>query len=429
MAKPTLTQTATPEVEPAHNGLFHRLLLRSSTLESFQIRDYRWLWASSFASVMGMNMLMITRGWLVLRLTDDSPLKLALVLVSMAVPMTAMSLIGGALADRVPKKRLLAWGQGGNALLTLAVATLDFTGLIAFWHLLITGVLTGTLMAILMPSRMAIISDVVPEDKLMNGIALANSGWNLSSILGPAMAGVLIVYMGTEGVLYLIAGGYVLSTLTILMVKAGSTASARSGKGMAGDIREGLGYVAASPTLLGLMVMALITSLFGMTYYMLLPAWAREALDVRSDGLGMLMMTLGVGALVGTITLASLQNFRRRGVLLLVSCVAWGTALAVFSQTTTYQVAVPLLLFIGLSSALFRALSMTLMQLHASPKMRGRVMSIAMMTFGIMPLSALPFGAIAERWGTPDALLLSGALLALFTVAFIFAYPRFRAIA
>jgi MFS family permease len=424
-----LTREASPEVEPARSGVLQRLLLRSSTLASFQIRDYRWLWASSFSSLMAMNMLMITRGWMILRLADDSPMALALVMVSMALPMMLVSPIGGVLADRMPKRRMLVWGQGGNVLLTLVVATLDYTGLIAFWHLIATGFVTGGIMAMIMPSRQAIISDVVPEDKLMNGIALVSSGMNLSTVLGPAVAGVLIVYIGTAGVLYLIAGVYVVSMLTISVIKGGGEASARSGNGMAGDIREGLRYVASSPTLLGLIIMAFIPVMFGMSYYVLLPAWAREALDVQPDGLGMLMMTIGVGALAGTIMLASLRSFRRRGALLLGTCVAWGIALAVFSQATTYGAAIPLLLFIGLASALFRVLSMTLIQQHASPEMRGRVMSIAMMTFGAMFLSVLPFGAIAERWGTPDALLLSGALLALFTVIFTFAYPRFRWIA
>ena len=120
---------------------------------------------------MALNMQMITRGWLVLRLADDSPLSLSLVMVSFAAPMTFVSLVGGVLADRIPRKRMVIFSQGGNALLTLLVATLDITGIVAFWHLIVLGVLNGSLMAFNMPSRQAMISDIVPEDRLMNAIS------------------------------------------------------------------------------------------------------------------------------------------------------------------------------------------------------------------------------------------------------------------
>ena len=431
MAKQTATKHMPEQAVPAAPPEPRRplpFLPRVATLESLQYRDYRWLWLSTFTSFMAMMMLMITRGWLVLTLENDSPLALSLVMASFAAPIIFVSLIGGALADRLSRKRMMVLASFGSAIFTLAVATLDLTGLIAFWHLLVTGVLNGTMMAFNMPSRQAIISDIVPEDKLMNAIALSNSGMNLTRILGPAVAGVLIVYIGTHGVFYLIVGMYILSALALLTIDAGKTGKARSGNSMAGDIKEGLAYAAHNPTLKALIVMVFIPVLFGMSYYALLPSWAREALDAQSDSLGMLMMMMGVGALIGTLLLASLRNFRRRGALLLVCCVAWGAALAVFSQSTSYTVAIPMLLLIGLVSSVFMALNMSLLQLSASPEMRGRVMSIAMMSFGVFPLSSVPFGIIAERVGTPDALLLSGLLLVAFTVAFIFVYPRFRRI-
>ena len=382
----------------------------------------------SFVSFMAMNMHMITRGWLVLRLADDSPLALALVMMSFALPMTFMSAIGGVLADRIPRKHMVMASQGATALLTVVLATLDLTGIITFWQVLVIGVVNGSLVAFNMPSRQAIISDIVPEGSLMNAISLNNSAMNGTRILGPAAAGVLIIFMGTAGVFYLIAGTYVVSVLTMAMVRAGGTPAARSRGGVGGDIREGFAYARSSPTLLGLIIMAFVPVLFGFSYYALLPAWAREALDVGSEGLGVLMMIMGIGALAGTLILASVRNLKRRGVFLLSSCVGWGVALAVFSQSTSYATTVPLLLFIGLVSSIFMSLNMTLMQMNTKPEMRGRIMSIGMMTFGAMPLSAVPFGALAERIGTPDALFLSGILLAVFTLIFAFAYPSFRKI-
>ena len=378
---------------------------------------------------MGMNMQMITRGWLVLRLADDSPLALALVMMSFAAPMTFMSLIGGALADRIPRKRLLMLSQGGNAVLTILLATLDITGVVAFWHVIVIGVANGSMMAFNMPSRTAIISDIVPEHRLMNAISLNNSGMNLTRILGPAAAGVLIVFIGTAGVFYLVGAIYVLAFALVAGMRAGSTVSTRVRKGFFEDIREGLAYATRDQTLRGLIIMTFIPVLFGFSYFALLPAWAREALDVGSEDLGILMTLMGVGALIGSLVLASMTNFRKRGLFLLAASLGWGVSLAFFSQATNYALAVPLLMFMGLLSSLYMSLSMTLTQLNTSPEMRGRIMSINMMTFGMMPLSALPFGALAEKIGTPDALGLSGLLLAALTVLFALAYPSFRRIA
>jgi predicted MFS family arabinose efflux permease len=149
---------------------------------------------------------------------------------------------------------------------------------------------------------------------------------------------------------------------------------------------------------------------------------------VRSDGLGLLMMFMGMGSLVGTLILASFRKMRRRGAFLMANSLAWGISLAVFSQCSSYAMALPLLLLIGLLSAIFMSLNMTLMQIYSTPEMRGRIISMAMMTFGLMPLSAVPFGALAERIGTPDSLALSGTILTLAAVGFFFAFPKFRGV-
>jgi MFS family permease len=424
-----LPPAGSPPAEPYKQPTQKSTLAQLAIFESLQFRDFRWVWLGSFASFMAMNMQMITRGWLVLRLADDSPLALSLVMMSFAMPLTFVSLIGGALADRIPRKHMIMLSQSCNAVMTLLLATLDITGLIKFWHLLALGAVNGTLFAFNMPSRQAIISDIVPLNRLMNAISLNNSAMNLARVVGPALAGLLIIYLDTAGVFYLIAGFYTFSVLSISMISIGSTPSSTSSKGMTGDIRDGLSYAVRNPTLLGLIIMAFMPVLFGFSYFSLLPAWAREALDVQSDGLGLLMMMMGIGALIGTLILASMCNFKRRGALLLVNSIAWGVALAIFSQTTSYAIAMPFLLVVGLLSSVFMSLNMTLMQEYANPEMRGRMMSIIMMTFGVMPLSAVPFGAIAEGIGTPHALCLSGLMLTVFTVIFTVAYPRFRKIA
>jgi len=408
-------------------GLFS--LAGATIFESFQSRDFRWLWLGSFAYFMAIGMQIMARGWLVLRLSDDSPLALSLVMIAFSLPMTFMSPIGGALADRVSRKYIIMVTGFGSALLTGLLATLDLTGLIRFWHLIAIGALNGSLMAINMPSQMALISDLVPEERLMNAISINNSGTNLTRTIGPALAGVLIIYINTSGVFYLIAGCYVFSLLSVARIQTVNRQADHPRKGMTKDIREGLKYALGDPTLRGLIIAMAMPVLFGYSLLILLPAWAREALDVQSDSLGLLMMVMGAGALIGSTLLAARRNFSRRGTWLLVDGLFWGGALALFSKSTSYAMALPLLFLIGITMAVFMSLNMTLMQTYSTVEMRGRIMSIVMMSFGAMPLSVLPFGAIAERIGTPNALCLSGLMLMFFAAVFAVANPKFRKIA
>ena len=386
--------------------------------ESLGYRDFRWMVAGSFVSFLAMNMQMITRAWLVLRLTDDSPVALAWVMASFSVPMTLVSPIAGALADRLPRKYLVIISQTGNAVMTVVIGLLDFTGTVEFWHVLVIGFINGSLMTFNMPSRQAMLSEVVPEKSLMNAISLNNSGMNLTRIVGPAVAGFMIVFVGTHGVFFTVSAIYVFSVISTMMVDAGKTSASSSRKSVGGDIVEGLKYAAGDPGRLGLIVLVLLTTLFGFSYYALMPAWAREALDVGSDGLGTLMGIMGIGALVGTLGLAAAPNVKRRGLWLIGSAALWGVSLAIFSQVTNYGASIPFLLAIGAISSISMSLTMTMMQVLAAPEMRGRMMSIAMMTFGAMPLSSVPFGLLAEYTGTPNSLMISGVLLAVFTLIF-----------
>ena len=403
-------------------------VLASPIFETLQIPDFRWIWIGSFISFMAMNMQMITRGWLVLRLENDSPLALVLVMVSFAAPMTVVSLVGGALADRFPKKNLIIISQSANAVMTFVLAMMDASGMIWFGAVLIIGVINGSMMAINMPSRQAIISDIVPENKLMNAVALNNSAMNLTRIIGPAIAGFLIVFIGTSGVFYLISIIYVFSVLSLLMIKTNAVQAKGAKKSVGKDIFEGLRYVWSDVNLRGLILMAFLPSLFGFTLFALLPVWAREALNVNSSDLGILMTMMGVGALIGTLGLAGVRKFSRRGVLLLGLGVTWGIALVGLANSMIFPVAIPFLLIVGLISSVYMSLNMTLTQTASAPEMRGRVMSIMMMTFGLMPIGALPFGTVAEYIGTANSLTISGAMLALLTLAFAFAYPAFKRI-
>ena len=399
---------------------------RFPAFHSFQYRDFRWLWLGTATSFMALTMQQITRGWLILRLTDDSPFALSLVMVSFALPLTFASMLGGVLADRVARKQMIIMGQSGNAIMTFLLATLDITGLIRFWHLIVIGFANGTLAAFNMPSRQSIISDIVTGKDLMNAISLSSAGMNLSRVAGPALAGLLIIYLDTARVFYLIGCVYAASAFLTAIIRTARPPAGKNGKSVTADILDGFKYAKGDPTLLGLVIMCLVPALFGFPYIALLPAWAREVLNVQSDGLGLLMMSMGMGALAGALILASIKKLKRRGSFLIANSFIWGLLLIIFSRCLSYTTALPALFLVGLMSSVFMSLNMTLIQHYTSDAMRGRIVSMSMMTFGLMPLSAVPFGAIAERIGTAHSLGIAGILLCLFVIVFFFAHPKFR---
>jgi len=379
-------------------------------------------------SFIAMNMQMITRSWLILRVTNDSPLALTAVTLTFALPMTLVSPFAGALADRLSRRKLIAISQLLTAFFTCVLGVLDITQLVNYWHIMLIGVFNGSLMAINMPSRQALISDVVPDKSLMNAISLNNSSMNLTRVLGPAFAGLLILLIDTAGVFFIVSVIYLLSALSVTLITAQNFNKSPKNSKVLSDVKEGLRYATEDPKLKGLFTITFIAVLFGFSYYALIPAWAREALNIKSDGLGVLLMIMGIGATIGTILLATRGDTPNKGVILLCAATAWGISLAIFAQVNTFLIAAPFLVFIGLTSSIFMSMNMSLIQLNSKKEMRGRIMSIAMMTFGLMPLSAVPFGIIAETIGTSNALSISGVLLATATVIFAIFNKSFRSL-
>ncbi|MCY3637628.1 MAG: MFS transporter [Chloroflexi bacterium] len=428
MAQSTIRAPASTAAGAAERQSFAERFRQSPIAETLAIPDFRWIWLGSFASFTAMNMQMITRGWLVLRLENDSPSALTWAMVSFAAPMAIISLFGGALSDRMPKKYLIFGSQLGNAALTLVVGMMDATGTIWLGALMALGVLNGSMFALNMPSRQAIISEIVPRDRVMNAVALNNASMNLTRAAGPAVAGILIAFFSTALVFYIVSIVYVISGFSVLRVKSTGVRASGPRKSVTGDIKEGLNYALGDKTLRGLIIMAFLPAMFGFTLFALMPAWAREQLNVTSFDLGYLMAVMGIGALVGTLGLASMRNLGNRGIILLVISVIWGISVVGVAFSAEFVSAIFFLVINGLLSSLYMSLNMTLSQIYADPEKRGRVMSLFMMTFGLMPIGAIPFGEFAEVIGTGQALSISGMILTGLTIIFAFAYPHFRRI-
>ena len=419
---------AAPAAKGIGSGDRRGLLARVHTFDSLKERSYRWLWLGMLGAFAGMQMQMLARGWLVVDKLDGSALDLGIVTSSSGVPLLLLSLFGGVISDRFPKRNLLVVTQTCNAIIALLVAVLIVTDLVQIWHMIVAAVLTGTVFAFNMPGRQSLIPELVSKDKLSNAIALNAAGMNLNRIIAPGVAGVLVAFIGLSGVYFIVVGCYAFAAFTMLMVHpVRRTMQART-TSIIQDLKAGLKYAKSDSKIMNLLLLALVPLIFAHPYQALLPVFAKDILGVGSDGLGFLMGAVGVGAVTGTLALASLSNFRSRGVLMVALLVLLGLALVLFSQSGNLYLSMGALFLVGVGSMGYNALNHTLLLTTTTPEMRGRVTSIYMTSFGIMPLGVFPMTAAADAIGPPNALTIGAAGLILITLLLVLLRPQIRSL-
>jgi len=401
---------------------------------ALEVPDYRWLWIGSLGSQFAMNMQIVARGWLVYALTS-SALDLAWVTLSFMLPQALFALWGGVVADRMPKRRIIVSAQTGNCVLTLVMAAVIFTGKVEMWHFLVMGVINGTILALSMPARQAFIAELIPEKLIITGMALNTTSWNLSRILGPALAGLLIASLAGGdrasafgvGVVYcVIAFLYGLAALTVLRVSQPGRVRTPDGKSPLHDVLEGLRYVRSHPPVLGLILLSVVPFLFGMPLNTLLPAFNEAVLGGGPEDLGLLVSCMGIGAIIGSLLLAGMGELRHKARWLIASCTAWGVFTIAFGSAEHVLTAALLVGLVGWVSAWNMALNRGLLQTQVDSAMRGRIMSIDMMSHGLMPLGVIPISFIADRYGLAVALETAGVVFVLVVLGLAFCAPSVK---
>jgi MFS family permease len=392
---------------------------------ALSVPDFRWLWLGSLGSSFAMNMQIIARGWLVYTLTS-SAMDLAWVTLSFMLPQVAFSLWGGVVADRLPKKHIIVLAQSLNCAATLVMAAIILADKVTFWDFIWFGFFNGTILALSMPARQAFVPELIPERLIFTAMALNTTSWNLSRILGPALAGFLIAWVAHGdtsstygvGIVYLmIAMLYLISALTMLLVKRTGNVKAPDDKSPLTDVVDGLRYVWANPPVFGLILLSILPFLFGMPLNTLLPAFNEDILGGGPEDLGLLMSSMGVGAILGSLMLASMGELKHKAAWLIATCVGWGAFTAAFGSAQVVWLAALLVGVIGWLSAWNMSLNRGLLQMQVDPRMRGRIMSIDMMSHGLMPLGVIPISLIAERYSVAVALEAAGVVFVLVVVA------------
>ena len=395
---------------------------------TLSVRNFRWLWIGSLSSSFAMNMQIIARGWLVYALTSSAT-DLAWVTLSFMLPSVVFSLYGGVLADRLPKRGVIIIAQSMNCVATLLMALIIFRGEVSFWDFIWFGFFNGSVLALSMPARQAFVPELVPEKLIFTAMALNTTGWNLSRIIGPAFAGLLIAFLADGdktstygvGIVYLvIALLYLLSAVVTLAIDASGNPQRTDNSDPVSDIREGLLYVLERPNVLALIVLSIIPFLFGMPLNTFLPAFNEDILGGHADDLGYLISAMGMGAILGSLLMAVMGDLRNKGLWLVLSCCTWAVLTSLFGVMEKQGNALVVIAMIGLISSWNMSLNRGMLQMEVDGYMRGRIMSIDMMTHGLMPLGVFPIAWIAENEGAGTALVASGiAFLLLIAFALV----------
>ena len=383
------------------------------------------MWTGTLCTVNGMQMQMVARGWLVYTMTND-PLSLGVVSAGFGLPMLIFSLFGGTVADRVRKRNLLLVTQALMAVMSLAITLLVQTGTVALWHLFVSSLFAGTIFSFMMPARSAFLVEMVEEEDFLNAVSLGSMAMNICRIVSPALAGVLLKVIGIPGVYWIVTISYIGVIFTTFKIPPGEHIAARADAPMMADIVEGLRYVKGNKTLVSLLIMMFIPVLLVMPYQMLMPVFARTILQAGETGFGILMSATGVGALAGSFMTAAIGDYQRKGMLMLVTGAAFGLFLVPFAFAGSLVPASIFLLFVGAASSVFMSVNNALLMSVTPDNLMGRVMSIFSMTFGLMPLGTVSYGALAKIIGAPLTVAGGGLIFALFLAALTVARPALR---
>lgn len=395
---------------------------------SLKVRNFRLYWFGMLVSLIGTWIQATAQTWLVFRLTNSAFL-LGLVGFLTTVPIFLLSLFAGVAADRMNKKNILLFTQSSFMVLAFILATLTHTKLITVWHIMVIAVLNGIVMAFDAPTRQAVILELVGREHLLNAVALNSAAFNSSRAIGPALAGIFIAAIGMSGCFYINAVSFLAVILALLLIRFNNGAKKNMKNLLMHDLAEGLTFMRTNRTILLLILIVGATSLFGVSYGILMPIFADEVLKVGVKGLGMLMSAAGLGALVAALVLAHLGKLRHKGRFLITSGFIFSSALIIFALSTNYALSLLALVFIGWSSVTAISLINTVLQELTPDEFRGRVMSVFMLTFaGFMPFGNLMAGSLSHALGVSLTVVACGVACGVFFAAINIFYPDIKKI-
>ena len=383
----------TVAASPDSGGILHSL---------HEYPAFRLLLLGTLATNTAFWMYQVCVGWLALQMMD-SPLFVGLTGFVSGIPLLVFSLPAGVIIDRFDRRTVLLLAQFGVMVVAAVFAVLVGTGVIAPWSILVLVAAYGTAMSFIFPTRTTIVTMLVKRHDLANAVALNAAGQNACRVTGPALAGVLIAFIGVAGTFAVTALLQILAlSATLRLPSSTSGGSARAGSAWA-SLTVGLRIVAQDRFLLNLILLAVATNVLVMPYIAMMPVFARDELGVGSTGLGLLLASTGLGTVAGALAVAASRRLGSWSRSQVVTAATFAALVLVFAVTPSVPLAALLLFAAGGMSAAFMAITQTVLQLRVDDEVRGRVLSIYLATWGMLPFGQLAVGAIAERAGAPLA--------------------------
>ncbi len=385
------------------------LMLSEGRFSALSYRDFRLFLTGQWVSLSGTWMQMTAQGWLVYSLTG-SPLYLGIVSAASTVPILLFSLVGGAVADRVQKRKLLIVTQALSIVPALTIGLLVASDRITVGLLVMLVFATGTINAFDIPARQSYLVSLTSRKSLLNAVALNSAAFNGSRIIGPVLAGFIISGFGIAACFFINAFSYLASVFTLSRVSAKGEPEEKEHH-MYRDIAEGVRFLRKEPGLLRLVLMVSTFSLFGLPFISQLPVFAVEILDTGAYGLGLLMGASGFGAFSMALFIAYKGDIKQKTLIMNVASICFPAGLLAFSFSRDFNFSLVLMFLVGLAVVAFLANANSSLQLRTPDGLRGRVMSVYTLLFlGMTPIGHALLGVLANSFGSANALRVTSAL-------------------
>ena len=394
-------------------------------LSPLRHRDFALYWVGQCVSQIGTFIEMTATTYLLYAITS-SPLLLGLGGLVRGVPILGLALFGGALADRIDRKRLLLFTQCAQVVTSLILGTLVATSTVQFWHIYAIGFVNSTLSAFDAPARNSFYPQLIPRADFQNAVTLNSVIFRLSTLLGPAIAGILIATVGPSSPFFVNAASYFSIIFALLAIRTKFASSTAARTSLRSATWSGIQYALKSPVLPLILLTEGALSVFGHNSA-LITIFARDILNVGPAGLGLLLSSVGAGAIVGTIALIATGNVMRKGALMIGSGALYAVGLLGFAVSTSFLLSMAVLFVLGIADAGWGAMRNTIAQLATTDAYRGRVMSMITVTSrGLTNAGQIETGAIVAAVGPAFGATINAVLVALSVATVALRSPRLR---
>ncbi len=407
-------------VEPRRSRAFPK------TFAALRHRNYRLFFTGQLISLIGTWMQNVAQAWLVYAITD-SPLYLGIVSFAGSIPSLTLSWGAGVVVDRVPKRTLLILTQSAAMVLAFILAADVFLGWVHPWHIVIFSFLLGAVNSFDGPTRQAFVIEMVDREDLMNAIALNSAIFNSARVLGPTLAGIALAVIGPAWCFFLNGVSFIAVIIGLWLMQIKPVIGARREVSPLVQMREGVVYIWRNKIVLTLISIVAVANFFAFGYSALMPAFAENVLNQGPTGLGLLSAAVGVGALAGALIMASLGNYKHKGLLLTFGNLFFPVMVLLFSVSQNFIWSLLILVGVGLGFMIQNATTNTLVQTTVPDELRGRVMSIYMMVFqGLFPIGSLLAGFVAQSISIPIGAAYGGAIALLYALFLLWRAPFIR---